>query len=102
MDTYCYLIVDGGNVPGGIGTFEEFFEILTLKQLGRHKKPVVIYNVNGYYNPMLAMIDDAIEKDFMSEKCRGLYFVADTEAQVFDYMETYTPFQYNKYEFRDK
>ncbi len=89
-------------MPGGIGTFEEFFEILTLKQLGRHKKPVVIYNVNGYYNPMLAMIDDAIEKDFMSPKCRSLYFVADTEAQVFDYMETYTPFQYNKYEFRDK
>ena len=39
-------------VPGGIGTFEEFFEILTLKQLCRHNKPIAIYNLKGYYNEL--------------------------------------------------
>jgi uncharacterized protein (TIGR00730 family) len=41
---------------GGMGTFEEFFEVLTLKQLNRHTKPIIIYNVKGYYNSMLAML----------------------------------------------
>ena len=44
---------------GGMGTFEEFFEVLTLKQLNRHTKPIIIYNVKGYYNSMLAMLDNS-------------------------------------------
>lgn len=85
-------------MPGGIGTFEEFFEILTLKQLGRHKKPIIIYNVNGYYDSMLGMLDEAIEKSFMSLKCRGLYYVTDDEQDIFKYLDSYEPFQYDKYE----
>lgn len=46
-------------VPGGIGTFEEFFEILTLKQLGRHNKAIALLNVQGYFDPMLAMLQKA-------------------------------------------
>ena len=45
--------------PGGIGTFEEFFEILTLRQLGRHQKPIAILNVRGYYDPLLALLENA-------------------------------------------
>ena len=46
--------------PGGIGTFEEFFEVLTLKQLGRHKKPIAIYNMNGYYDDLESILENAI------------------------------------------
>lgn len=59
--------------PGGIGTFEEFFEVLTLKQLGRHKKPIAIYNIDGYYDPMNDMLKRSIKQEFIKEDCRELY-----------------------------
>ncbi len=59
--------------PGGIGTFEEFFEVLTLKQLGRHKKPIAIYNIDGYYNSMNNMIEHSINQKFIKNDCRALY-----------------------------
>ena len=89
-------------MPGGIGTFEEFFEILTLKQLRRHTKPIVIYNVNGYYDSMLNMIDTAIAENFMDEKCRNLYYVSDSADKVFEYLSEYKPYSYNKYEFLEQ
>lgn len=76
--------------PGGIGTFEEFFEILTLKQLGRHTKPILIYNVMGYFDSMKAMMEDAIEKKFMKDTCRELYTFVDTPEAVIDYLQKYT------------
>lgn len=75
--------------PGGIGTFEEFFEILTLKQLGRHEKPVVIYNILGYYDTMRQLLDEAIEKEFMKPSCRELYAFLDTPQEVFAYLDSY-------------
>ncbi|MBR1731424.1 MAG: TIGR00730 family Rossman fold protein [Ruminococcus sp.] len=89
-------------MPGGIGTFEEFFEILTLKQLRRHTKPIVIYNVNGYYDPLLNLIDTAIAENFMAEKCRNLYYVTDSADKVFEYINDYKPYSYNKYEFLEE
>lgn len=82
---------------GGIGTFEEFFEVLTLKQLNRHGKPIIIYNVNGYYNSMLAMMQNAVDEEFMSDECNKLYTIADTEEQVFEQIKKYVPYSYNKY-----
>lgn len=84
---------------GGMGTFEEFFEVLTLKQLKQHTKPIIIYNVKGYYNPMLAMLENAVSQEFMSEDCNRLYTVADTEEQIFEQLEAYKPYSYSKYEF---
>ena len=75
--------------PGGIGTYEEFFEILTLKQLGRHNKPIVIFNINGYYNPMLDMLKVTAEEGFMKEKCLELFKVFEDETEVLDYIEKY-------------
>lgn len=79
--------------PGGIGTFEEFFEILTLKQLGRHDKPIVVFNMYGYYEEMRAMMEAAVEQGFMKASCRELYLFADTMEQVLDFVEAYVPVQ---------
>ena len=76
--------------PGGIGTFEEFFEILTLKQLGRHCKAIVIYDMNGYYDTMEKMIEEAIEKNFMKQSCRELYFFSENADEIIEYLENYT------------
>lgn len=73
--------------PGGIGTYEEFFEIYTLKQLGRHGKPIVIYNINGYYDDMLSMLQRTVHEGFMREKSLSLITVADTPRKVLEQLE---------------
>ena len=75
--------------PGGIGTFEEFFEILTLKQLGRTKKPLVILNTAGYYDDILNMMRHTVESNFMSAQTFDLIAVVNTPEQAIDYIEHY-------------
>ena len=77
--------------PGGIGTLEEFFEILTLKQLGRHRKPIAVFNTDGYYDELLAFLENAINRRFVKENCRELYFVSADPDEVLDYLENYDP-----------
>ena len=77
--------------PGGIGTFDEFFEILTLKQLGRHNKAIVIYNINGYFENMLKMMQTSIEQKFITEDCIELYKVTTSADETLDYIENYDP-----------
>lgn len=77
--------------PGGIGTFDEFFEILTLKQLGRHNKAIVIFNIDGYFDNMLKMMQVSIQKRFITEDCIELYKVTSTVEQTLDYIENYDP-----------
>ncbi len=74
-------------VPGGIGTFEEFFEILTLKQLCRHQKPIAIYNINGYYDEMIQFMNKAIEQQFIRGNCMDLFFITDDREALFCYLE---------------
>lgn len=88
-------------VPGGIGTFEEFFEIFTLKQLERHNKAIAILNVNGYYDSMLRMLDDAVEKKFLRGACKILYKVFDNDDEMLDYIENYKPVKINVFEMRN-
>lgn len=75
-------------VPGGIGTFEELFEILTLKQLGRHSKPIAVYNVLGYYDFMEKMLDHAIDENFIRNEFKLLYHVFDDVEAMADYVES--------------
>ena len=81
--------------PGGIGTFEEFFEVLTLKQLGRHEKAIVIINTNGYYDKMIELLDHTKDKHFMTDKCLELFKVVETAQEAFSYIESYKPKKYN-------
>jgi len=73
-------------LPGGIGTYEEFFEMLTLKQLGRHGKPMAVLNTNGYYNAMELMLQNTVDEGFMSCNCLDLYGVCSTPEEVLDYI----------------
>ena len=75
-------------VPGGIGTFEEFFEILTLKQLCRHNKPIVLYDVMGYYRELGIMMEQAMEKNFVKKNCVDLYKTTADLQELFAYIET--------------
>lgn len=75
--------------PGGIGTFDEFFEILTLKQLGRHNKPIAVLNTSGYYDDMLNLLAKTAKEKFMTEKSLNLFRSFDDEVQMLDYIETY-------------
>ncbi len=68
-------------LPGGFGTFEELFEILTWAQLGFHQKPVGLLDVAGYYDPLLALCDRAVEEGFLSADSRAL-LLARSEAET--------------------
>ncbi len=74
-------------VPGGIGTFEEFFEILTLKQLCRHNKPIAIYNIDGYYNEIINAMQCAVDKKFIKDTVNDLYFISEDVTAIFNYLE---------------
>lgn len=64
-------------LPGGVGTFEEFFEILTWAVLGLHRKPIGLLNVEGYYDPLIRMMDDAVTERFFRPEHRDLVIVSD-------------------------
>ncbi len=82
-------------VPGGIGTFEEFFEVFTLKQLQRHNKAIAILNFNGYYDAMLGMLDEAEKLRFVGSACRSLITVFTDADEALDYVESYVPEKVN-------
>ncbi len=73
-------------VPGGIGTYEEFFEILTLKQLCRHNKPIAVYNQFGYYDELYETMKQAVNKKFIKEDCLELFYMSDNLDKIFDYL----------------
>lgn len=77
--------------PGGVGTFEELFEVITLKQLNRHDKAIVFLNTEGYYDDIKNLMDTACERKFVTPSCLKLYeFFNDADA-VLDYLEAYVP-----------
>ena len=86
--------------PGGIGTFDEFFEIYTLRQLGVHKKPIVIYNTNGYYDSLIDMLNNAIDKSFMPNTNMDLLFISDNPKEIINHIENYNPADYEAAQFK--
>lgn len=75
--------------PGGIGTYEEFFEILTLKSLHRLDRPIVLYNINGYYDGMKALLQHTADEKFMDASNMELCAFMDDPEQILAYIENY-------------
>ncbi|MCD7873303.1 MAG: TIGR00730 family Rossman fold protein [Clostridiales bacterium] len=75
--------------PGGIGTYEEFFEVYTLKQLGRHNKAIAVFNSNGYYDKMVEMLNHNVKENFLRESSLELIKVFDEIEPLLDYTENY-------------
>ena len=78
-------------MPGGVGTFEELLETLTWRQLGIVKTPVIILNTLGYYDPLLAMLQHAIDEGFMKPSHNRLWAVASTPAEAIASLEDSGP-----------
>ncbi|MBT4890860.1 MAG: TIGR00730 family Rossman fold protein [Rhodospirillales bacterium] len=72
------------SLPGGLGTLDETFEIMTWRQLGLHDKPIIILDVNGYWTPLSELIETTIQKGFASESAKDLFCVVDSVDGVFD------------------
>ena len=76
-------------LPGGYGTLEELFEVLTWAQIGYHRKPIGLLNVAGFYNPLLAMIDHGIQEGFIRPGFRALLLSAETAADLLDLLSVH-------------
>lgn len=75
-------------LPGGCGTMEELLEIITWKQLGLYLNPIVILNVNGFYNPLLSMLQQAVDQHFMRPEHAGIWRVATTAEEAVEMLYT--------------
>lgn len=69
-------------LPGGVGTLEELLEIITWKQLGLYLKPIIVLNVDGYYDPLFTLLSRAVEERFMREAHAGIWQVATSAEEV--------------------
>ena len=74
-------------LPGGIGTLEELSEIITWRQLGLYKNPIIILNTNSFYDPLLDFLEKMIEEKFMNPVYRNLVLIAETPEEVIEYLQ---------------
>ena len=70
-------------LPGGLGTFEEILEIATWGQLNQHQKPMMLYNVNGFYDALIAQLDRAVEDGFLPPQHRAKLIVCEDENEIY-------------------
>ena len=78
-------------LPGGLGTLEETLEILTWAQLGIHRKPVGVLNVEGYYDGLLRFLSHAVREEFVRPECFALLLFGDTPAELLDTFAAWEP-----------
>lgn len=76
-------------LPGGVGTMEEFFEVLTWTQLGIHEKPCGLLNVSGYFDPIIDFLDHAVSQRFIRSEHRQMVLVHDEPDGLLDLLESY-------------
>jgi uncharacterized protein (TIGR00730 family) len=69
-------------LPGGLGTLDELLEVLTLRQLGYHGKPIILVNLAGYWDPLITLIEQVIAHGFAAPNVRALYGVVDSVEEV--------------------
>ncbi|MGR3467321.1 MAG: LOG family protein [Shimia sp.] len=75
-------------LPGGAGSLDEFFEVLTWAQLGLHAKPIVLVNVEGYWDPLMALLRHTVAEGFAGDRVLKLFTVAATVGEAFTILET--------------
>ena len=84
-------------LPGGFGTIEEMFELLTWGQLGMHGKPIGLLNVNGYFDDLLAFLDTALRQRFVTPEHHAMVFVEESSEALLDAFEGYRPVSADKW-----
>ncbi|SDM59469.1 LOG family protein [Siphonobacter aquaeclarae] len=89
-------------LPGGFGSMDELFEILTWKQLQIHRKPVGLLNINGFYDPLLGMMDRMVEAGFLKESNRELLLVSGDAEDLLSQMLDHQPVVAEKWVDRQK
>ena len=77
-------------MPGGWGTMEELFEMLTWAQLGLHGKPIGLLNINGYYDALIALCDNMVQEGFLSESVKAILLSSGSVTDLLEQMENYT------------
>lgn len=83
-------------LPGGFGTVEELMEVITLKQLRYHTKPIAILNTKKFYNNLLKQLETIYKKNFTHKIYKKIYFVAQKPDEIIDYLDNYKPETFNK------
>ncbi len=74
-------------LPGGLGTFEEILEIATWGQLNQHQKPMMLYNVNDFYNALITRLDHAVQEGFLPPQHRAKLIVCDNKQHIFNVLK---------------
>ncbi|GAA3517591.1 TIGR00730 family Rossman fold protein [Aquimarina addita] len=84
-------------LPGGFGTLEELFEVITWAQLGLHQKPIGLLNINGFYDPLLQMLENMVKQGFLKTENYKLLLVDDDIDQLLDKMKSFVPTEVPKW-----
>lgn len=88
-------------LPGGFGTMQEFFTAITKSQLGRHEKPLVIVNVDGYYNPLISLVRTIMDEDFAPQENSSLFIEVTSPQELFEELPNFKPNIGNKFKGRE-
>ncbi len=83
-------------LPGGFGTLEEILEVITLKQLHYHNKPVVFINTRNFFDPLFAQFEKSFEETFAKPEYRKLYAIASNATEAISYIKNYNPDEHQK------
>ena len=89
-------------LPGGFGTLEELFEMLTWAQLGLHKKPIALLNIDGFYDSLIQLTETMVEKGLLKEANQKMLLVSDNIPDLLHQMRNYTPPTVGKWIDKDK
>ena len=78
------------SLPGGVGTWEEFFEALAWNQLGIYSKPIVLYNVDDYYSKLFEFTEFSVREGFLPQTTHEELFMSDSLEEIFEFIESFT------------